>query len=281
MRCGLPNPLCWLRLHRNKRVTASTSELFLVTLRQAFLLSRQTVRFIFLDLLWKTIWLLFVALSASVVALWAAGAVASVRLEGPDLDSSNPIIWIAVMRELWSIYGTTIIVAAASIVLAAIGAWLMLEALFRGGWRNFWVYIASGTARFVVLVSAILALGWPALQRRDAGLGFLALVILLGIWCLVTMLETAIRSDAVEVLAINLLPFAATLGFLQFVQVMAAIIVWGGVALLLRAVSTSSQAVIAVALVALLAFLWTAFQSYLLAARFSAVDIMRRSAAHG
>jgi hypothetical protein len=262
-------------------VSPSRSDSPLAALPEALSLSSYTVRFVFLDLLWKFLWLLFVALSVTVVSLWAIGTAASVRFEGPDLDPANPIIWIAAMRELWMIYGTTMVAAGLLVALSAAAGWFILEALFRGGWKHFWLYFASGTARFAVLVSAIFVLGWPALQARDAGLAFLALVIFSGLWCLVTMVETAIRRNAVDTFALNLLSLAATVGFLQFIQVMTSIILWGSAVLFIRAVTTSAQAVIAVFLLCFLAFLSTALHSYLLAARFSAVDIMRRSSVDG
>ena len=243
--------------------------------------TNQRFRFVILDLFWKFIWLVLTTLIVSFIAVWLVGQIGSTRIEGPDLDKLGPMIWIVVLNEMWSVYGSTVTLAAVLAVLSAGFLWLGLEALFRGGWEQFWVYLGSGAARTAVLCSVGALLGMLMLRDRSADLMALALLLMGGTWFFVTLAETVIRRDAAWVLATDLLPLSAVIAFFQIAEVLTTVILWGAAGTMLLAASEASAAITALVFAGVVCVFWTVIHSFLLSARFSAVDIMRRKIVDG
>jgi hypothetical protein len=243
--------------------------------------SGQRLRFIILDLFWKLLWLGITAIAATLAGTWLLGTIASTPIEGPNLDAANPIILFAVLNELWTAYSPLVAGLLVLIVLLAGVTWLILESLFRGGWKGFWVYLGSGTARVGVLCSTAATLGMFVLQDRSMELAVLVIVLMSGIWFLVAVAETVVRRDAIQLLAVHLLPLSAVMACLQIAEVLSLIILWGLAATAVLTASGEEAILAAAAIAGFLAVLSVMVHSYLLAARFSAVDIMRRNIVDG
>jgi hypothetical protein len=242
-------------------------------LRQAFRLANQRLGLIFLDILWKGIWLI-----ATIVALILAFAWfgADVRTIGwPDTGVSTANAWLAatLFREWWASHRTDIILAVGMAILFSIMSWFVLEAFFRRKlvrFATFKVYLLSNLARCLILgaSSLILATVWRA------GAPALALVILLALALFLTLLDTLIRGDAIELLGTDLIRVTGLIGILVSFETMVgascAIILVAGflhVARLVDAVAMLGAAGVCILILNLL-------HGYLLLVRFSAVEVM-------
>jgi hypothetical protein len=93
-------------------------------------------------------------------------------------------------------------------------------------------------------------------------------------WLLVGVLETLVRRDAVDLLATSLLPLSAVMGCLRLVEGVLAFVLLGSAAVALR---QSAETALAVLFAVFVVMFWMIVHSYLVAARYSAVDIMRRN----
>jgi hypothetical protein len=246
-------------------------------LRQAFRLANQRLGLIFLDIFWKGIWLL-----ATIVALILAFAWfgADVRTIGwPDTGISTVNAWVAatLFREWWASHRTDIILAAGMAMLFSITSWFVLEAFFRRKLArlnaSFKVYLLSNVARYLILGASglILAMVWRA------GAAAVAVVILLALALFLTLLDTLIRGDAVELLGTDLIRVTSLIGILVSFETMVgasfAVILVAGflhVARLMDAVAMFGAAGACIVILNLL-------HGYLLLVRFSAVELMRRN----
>jgi hypothetical protein len=242
----------------------------------------QQVRFLFFDLLWKFIWLVVTAIVLLIAGIRVMDIAGAIEWNGPDLGGGNPIILAAAYNELLRAIAPTVLVTVVGVLVTATVLWLILESLFRGGRKEFWVYLVSGLARVTVLGGMAVLLGAVVVQGSGGGgLGMIAVVTLAGLWFLVAIAEVVIRRDAVELVARNLIPLAASVGFLLLLEVFFAVLIWGGGVTVLLMSSNSSEVLLGIGLLAALAVPWTILHSYLVLVRFSMVDIMRRNVVDG
>jgi hypothetical protein len=126
----------------------------------------------------------------------------------------------------------------------------------------------------------MLLLGIPGifliLSTRDENGGTLLIgsVVLVMMWFLVGMLESVVRRDAVELLATDLPALSGVVGLLRTLEALAAFVLLGSAAAAwMRA---SEKALVGMWFILVL-LIWTLIQSYLIAVRYSAIDIMRRN----
>jgi len=198
----------------------------------------------------------------------------SMRWNGPDLGPSNPIIALAALRQFWNSYGVFFIIAFGLLLVGLVILWIALEALFRGGWRKLWLYAGTGAARTSLLLGTVGIFLMLSTGDDARGIVFIGGVVLLGMWLLVGVLETLVRRDAVDLLATSLLPLSAVMGCLRLTEASLAFVLLGSAAVSLR---QSQQTGVAVLFSALVVMVWMIVHSYLVAARYSAIDIMRRN----
>jgi hypothetical protein len=236
----------------------------------------QHLKFIFLDVFWRSIWL---GVSATFLSMFWFAIVAqlgAVEWEGPELGPSNPIILLSAMRQFWDAYGVTLLAELGVFLLSVFLLWIVLEAVFRGGFKGFWVYLGTSVARFSLLGGA--AAFFLLLGPRDPTGGTLLIgaVVMLGLWFMVSLLETAIRRNALDLLAMDLLKVSAVVGFLMLAEAFLAFVLWGSAAAALMAASSPSASVIALVILMVVGVFWMVLHSYLIAVRFSAIDIMSK-----
>ena len=253
-------------------------------LKSGFVLANHRLRMLILDLVWKIIHLVSTIVLISATALWLLQDLAKYRWEGPELAPSNPIILAMALADLWSKYSGTLAWAALGVVTGAVVLWIVFEALFRGGLRNFWVYAGTRIAFLSIIGSAVVTL-FALSTHEDRAIpggwvqaGILSSVILLGIWWILSIAETLIRRDAVELLATHLDIVSGTLGSLLGLQLLLSMAGLATLALGIRTMfrSSSPAPFLAAAFLMTAAMLiWTIAHSYLVVVRYSTIDIMR------
>ena len=215
-------------------------------------------------------------MSVSVTLFLGAGVLAqlgSMEWQGPDLGASNPIIVLAALQEFWNSYGALLIAGFGFLLLTWAALWIVLEALFRGGWKGLWIYMGTGVARTALLLGT--AAIFLMLSSGDESDGTLAIgaVVVSGMWFMVGLLETVVRRNAVDLLATSLLPLSAVIGWLRLVEGVLAFILLGSAAI---ALAGAAEIALSGVFAAFVLFFWMIVHSYLVAVRYSAIDIMRR-----
>ena len=249
------------------------------TLRRGFALANRQVGLIFLDLLWKGIWVV-----GTVAALFLAASWVTYDLRAIEWNTgsrvANGLIAITLLREFWNAHRGELLLLISGVIAVSILAWFILEASFRGRVvgcgvpapkASFRILLLSNAAKStVLLVSSLVFIG-----LAFAGAVAIAIVSFVALAFLLTLIDTLIRADAVDLLGTDLLRVAGLLGILMSFEAM---LTASALALLVAgfanvAGATSAIAMLGAAIVALL-FL-SVLHSYLLLVRFSAVAIMR------
>jgi hypothetical protein len=213
-----------------------------------------------------------------IVLFFGLGVVAelgSVQWEGPDLGASNPIIMLAALRQFWQMYGAFLLAAFSFLLLALIVLWIVLEALFRGGRKGFWIYLGTGAARTAILLGLAAILGMLSLRDESEGTFLIGAVVMIGMWFFVGWIETVVRRDAVELFATDFLTLWAVAGVIWAAEAVIAFIVLGSAASALLRASDSSEIALAGFLMGAVVTVWLVVHSYLVAVRYLAIDIMR------
>ena len=242
------------------------------TLRDCFAPVNQHLKFILLDVIWRSIWLGCSVFGSLLVGFVLVGQLGSTKWEGPDLDRSSPIILLAALRQFWREYGATFLGELGLFFLTLGILWIVLEALFRGGRKGFWIYLGTSFARLSLLGGAMVFFGILARGDESGGTYWVGAVATLGLWFIVSLLETAIRRDALALLAVDFPQMVIVLGTLLFAEAFLAFVVWGS-----ALAAGSSGIAVAGLIVAIVGPFWMVLHSYLIAVRFSAIDIMRRN----
>src|SRR5436190_17040574 len=89
------------------------------------------------------------------------------------------------------------------LLLSLLVFWIVLEAMFRGGRKGFWVYLGTSVGRLSLLAGAGAFFGMLALRDESGGTLIIGAVAMLGLWFIVSLLETVIRKDALVVIAVD------------------------------------------------------------------------------
>jgi len=247
-------------------------------LRAGFALAHQRVGLVFLDVLWKGIWIVISIGALFVAASWITSDLLAISWEDARVGAVNGLMAAALLRRFWSANQTVILSILGLVMVLSIVTWLLLEALFR---RKF-VARTTGTFRILLLSSAakyaiLLATSLLLIPAVFAGAVTIAIVALVALGFLLTLFDTLIRADATDLLGTDLFRVAGLLGILMSFEGMVA----GSLGTLLVAgfsnvaSSVDAMAMFGAALVAVL-FL-SLLHSYLLLVRFSAIAIMRQN----
>ena len=247
-------------------------------LRAAFTPSPQQLKSIILDFIWRSLWLVISVVTTLMFGAGVMTQLGSLVWEGPDLGAANPIMLITALRQFWDEYGIVLLAASGFLLLSIIALWVILEALFRGGLKGFWIYLGTGAARTALLAGT--AVMFMTLSARDdsGGTFFIGVVVMLGMWHITGLLETVIRRDAVDLLATDFLTLSGVMGCLRLTEVLLAFLLLGSSA---AAVLKASDMTLAGLWFGIVVLFWLLIQSYLVAVRYSAIDIMRRNVVRG
>src|SRR4029450_10409422 len=108
--------------------------------------------------------------------------------------------------------------------------WVILEALFRGGWKGFWTYLGTGVARVMLLFGTLGIFAQLSMQDESGGTLLVGIVVVLGMWFLIGGLESVVRRNAVDLLATDLPKLSAVVGVLRFIEASIAFLLLGSAA---------------------------------------------------
>jgi hypothetical protein len=198
----------------------------------------------------------------------------SLQWEGPDLGPSNPMIALAALRQLWDTYGTLVLAAFGLLFLVLVLLWIALESFFRGGSKGFWTYLGTGVARTALLIGTAVMFIMLSVHDESGGTLLIGFAVMPALWSIVGLMEALVRRDAVELLATDLLTLVAVVGCLRLLEGTLGLLLLGSAAV---AFLESSKIVLAGLFAAIVVLLWMIAHSYLVAVRYSAIDIMRRN----
>ena len=140
--------------------------------------------------------------------------------------------------------------------------------------KRLWLYAGTGAARAALVLGTAGIFLMLSVGDDGAGILFIGAIVVLGIWMLVGVIETLVRRDAVDLLATSLLPLSAVMGCLRLAEGVVGFVLLGSAAVVLR---QSQEKGLAILFTVFVVMFWMIVQSYLVAVRYSAIDIMRRN----
>jgi len=118
---------------------------------------------------------------------------------------------------------------------------------------------------------------WRMLWLETRGATVAGLIAFIGVAFLLTVLDTLLRSDAVELLGVDLIRVSGVIGTLLIFEAMIGVSVLIVIVSGFLSVSRGIEAIVMIFVLIFGVILLNLFHSYLLLVRFSAVDIMRRN----
>jgi hypothetical protein len=252
-------------------------------LRRGFARAHQRLGLVFLDIVWKAIWLVCSVAAVFLVIAWFGSQLHGIAWEDTGIRAVNALVTGILLREFWAANGLAITLTLASVVALSIATWFLLEAFVR--YRIFRVvagfsprpsvlpYLISRVVKTTVLFVCALILAAIYLN----GAPVLALILFLSLAFCLTLLETLIRADAVELLGTDLIRVTGLLVILMsFEMTIAAAF---GVMLVAGFLNVARlmDAGVMLGLTGVCIVFLSMLHSYLLLVRFSAVDIMRQN----
>jgi hypothetical protein len=257
-------------------------------LRNGFKLAHSRPGLIFLDLIWKLIWLVLSAALFFGVAVSVTSDLRGIEWGDTGVPALNGMVAATLLREFWRANQGQILLLFFGAAVTSALLWFLLEATVRrkivrdlaieSGITpepayQLKVFLTSGVLKSALLTSSTVLM----LMISAAGARMIALVTFLLLAFVFTILDTLIRADAVDLLGTDLIRVTGLLGILvSFEGTVAAsllAILLTGVLNVTQAASAASMFVAAVIVIGLLSLV----HSYLLLVRFSAVAIMRRN----
>jgi len=238
----------------------------------------QQLRFVLIDLLWRCIWLACSVLAAGFFGFAILVQLQSIEWEGPELGASNPIILVTALRQFWNAYGASFLSQLGLLALSVLIFWIVLEALFRGGRRGFWVYLGTSIGRLSLFAGTGIFFALLGAKDETGGTFVIGAIVILGLWFIVSLLETVIRKDALALIAVEFPKLLRVFGAVMAAHIFLGFVLWGSVVAALSGTSSPESGAAVLALVALAVPFWMLLHSYLIALRFSAIDIMRNDA---
>ncbi len=252
-------------------------------LRGGFTLAHRRIGLIFLDILWKGIWLVLTVCVVMLALLWITADLRGIGWEDTGVRSVNATVAAALLRGFWNSKGGEILSILLGSLLVSAATWVFLEAFFRRKMvqdlsdpstaYTLPVFLASGVFRGLALVASVFIFA----QVWFAGAAAIAIVMAVAIVFFLTLLDSLIRADAVDLLGTDLFRVSGLLGILMSFESMIAasfvVIVIAGFVNVTRPLDALVMLGAACVAVLFLSFL----HSYLLLVRFSAIAIMRRN----
>jgi hypothetical protein len=269
-------------------------------LRLGFRLANRRLSLIFLDLLWKVIWLVLTLGGFLAAIIWFGSEFRSIEWIDTGNRALNTANAVRILREFWvgkweAILGSVGLVLVLSAIL-----FFGLEAVFRSRFYYFppqprrgvgLRFFVSHVLKWLFLASASLALGailfsrfftipvgeWPELWPDTRGAAFISLVTVGALAFLLTIVDTLVRSDAIELLGTDLFRVTGLVSILIWFEAM----IVSACAVSLSAgflnIASFNSALGMLAATTIVVGLLNVLHSYLLLVRYSAVHIMRQN----
>jgi hypothetical protein len=245
-------------------------------LRSGFRRAAERFAFVLLDTVWKAVWLVSTVAAVLLVAAWFGSELRDLAWEDTGNRSTNALIALRALREFWRGLRGEMLVAALLLIAASAIAWFFLEAFARSrilGKMETSPFFLSRVCKTAVLAAAVAVL-IPVWLK---GAPFLAIILFLILAFCLTLVETLIRADAVELFGTDLIRVTALIGILLSIEMMVAalfaVILAGG----FLKVARLGDALGMLGLSGVSFLFLSVLHSYLLLVRFSAVGIMRQN----
>ena len=271
-------------------------------LRQGFALAHRRLGLVFRDVLWKAVWLGVTVASLLLAAAWFGDQVQSAQWQTSNIPAVNGVIAATVLRQFWNEHAAEMFWALSGVIVLSSSLWVVLEAFFRarilntppipgGEFVGFKMYLASGIAKITILLGAAIALGlitfsrylttplseWPALWLETRGAGIVSLVAFLGLAFLLTVIDTLVRGDAIELFGTDLIRVSGVIGILLMFEALIGASIAIVIVIGFLNVGSAAEAIAMLGVVAGGVLLVSLLHSYLLLVRFSAIGIMRHN----
>jgi hypothetical protein len=260
-------------------------------LREGFAQAHRRPGLILLDVFWKAVWLALTLVGLLIVA-WQF--VSHLQWPATNIRAVDALVAASLLRQAWNEYGGELLGGLLAVVGLSVLVWLLLEAIYRrklvvagfsprpGSERGLKpattgliVFVGTNVAKLAILTASAVVIVLLADGSREAAVatipGFVALAFLLAV------IDTLIRTDAVDLLGVDLLGVTGLIGTLLLFEGLIGASLFIVVVFGFLNVSSATEAIAMFAVTTLVLFLFTFLHSYLLVVRFSAVDIMRRN----
>ena len=260
-------------------------------LHEGFVRAHRRLGLVFLDVIWKLVW---AALTIAGVGIVLYRFVSRLEFEPVNIQVLDALRIANSVQQLWSDYGAEFL--AGLIVVACMSAlvYLLLEATVRRklvgagfsprpaserglkpGTTSFAVFVGSNVARVTILGSAAVIL--TVISRGSPDARIAALVVFFSLAFFLTIIDTLVRTDAIDLLGADFFGVTGLIGTLVLFEALIGASLLVAVIAGFLNVANASQAFEMVVATALVLLVFNFLHSYLLVVRFSAVGIMRRN----
>ncbi len=282
-------------------------------LRQGFARAHRRLGLIFLDLLWKAIWCAVTFVALALIAGWFGSQLQNIQWQDTGVPALNGLLATTALRQFLIAHASAIFWAIGTMVVFSVTLWFVLEAYFRNRIVNvvagfsprsvsrferglkpattFKTFLTSAVIKAAILFSVAFILSlivfgrypatpmsqWRMLWLETRGATVAGLIAFIGVAFLLTVLDTLLRSDAVELLGVDLIRVSGVIGTLLIFEAMIGVSVLIVIVSGFLSVSRGIEAIVMLFVLIFGVILLNLFHSYLLLVRFSAVDIMRRN----
>ena len=253
-------------------------------LRGGFTRAHHRPGLIILDFFWKAIWFLVTMAIAAVAAVWVTSDIRAIQWDPTGIRVVDTFIATAILREFWNAHTVEVLTISVGVLLISCSFWTLLEALCRrrivievterlDAQIPLAVFVASALLKYVVLSAA----GFLLLLASFEGALWIAVVTLAGMTFFLTLIDSLIRADAVDLLGTDLFRVAGLVGILMSFE----LLIGSSIAVLfftsLLRIARPIDAVTTLGAAAAGVVFLTLVHSYLLLVRFSAIAIMRQN----
>ena len=262
-----------------------------VTLREGFAVAHRRPGLIILDVIWKLFWL---GLTLTALFIVFYQFVAHFEWNRTGVQAVDALALANALRQMWNEYGGEFLGGLIAVIGISSLVYVVLEANVRRkfvatGFRSrqgsapglkpprtsLFVFVGSTLSKLLILGSVAIILQLMATGSRGAVLA--GLVAFTAFAFLLTILDTLVRNDAMDLLGTDFFGVTGVIGTLVLFELLIntslLVILFAGFV----NVSSASEALGMLAVTGLVLFILIFLHSYLLVVRFSAVGIMRRN----
>ena len=268
-------------------------------LREGFAGAHRRLGLIFLDVIWKLVWF---ALTAAGVVMVVYRFLSHFEFNPINIQALDALRVANSVRQMWNDYGGELLGGLIAVMGMSALLYLLLEAKIRtrlvgAGFiplsssnkkssvelergmkpapTSLLLFLGSNLAKLAILGSAAITLAVMSNGSRDARIA--ALVAFIALVFFVTIIDTLVRSDAIDLLGVDFLGVTGLIGTLVLFEAL----IGASLLVILIAgflnVANPGEALEIFAVTTLVLLIFNFLHSYLLVVRFSAVGIMRRN----
>jgi hypothetical protein len=259
------------------------------TLREGFAVAHRRPGLIIFDVIWKLVWLTLTLLAMFIVFYQF---VSNFSWNTTGVQALDAVSLANAINSLWRDYGGEFLGALIAVMGISSLIYLVLEANIRRRFvltrfrpaasreqnpqrTSLLLFLGSTLSKVTILGSLFVILQLMAGASRSASIA--AVIAFAAVAFFLTIIETLVRNDAVELLGTDLFGVTGVIGTLVgFELLINASLLVVLVACFINA-SNGNGALAMLAVTGLVLFILIFLHSYLLVVRFSAVGIMRRN----